>query len=93
MKRQKMITLCPTSYEIAQGMTNFSGWVRKQLLNMQIDNVMHPARQFVCTDCDTVLTTRGHDLHEVPHATRRLGEFMNESCQGYLVKVYDGDEE
>jgi len=27
-----MITLCPTSYEIAQKKSNFSSWVRKKLL-------------------------------------------------------------
>lgn len=88
MKRQKMITLCPTSYEIAQGMTNFSGWVRKQLLNMNIaaDDYLDEAT-FACTGCDTTLTTRGHDLHEVPHATRRLGDFMREDCQGYFKRV------
>ena len=86
MKRQKMITLCPTSYEIAQGMTNFSGWVRKQLLNMKIHAEAGVKHQFVCTDCDTILHS-AHDLHECPHATRRLGEFMNESCLGYFVKV------
>ena len=29
--RQKMITLCPTTWEYASKMKNFSGWVRKQL--------------------------------------------------------------
>lgn len=90
MKRQKMITLCPTSYEIAQGMTNFSGWVRKQLLNMEIianHGIPAPEMTFACTRCETTLTTKGHDLHEMPHATRRLGEFMREDCQGYFEKV------
>ncbi len=86
MKRQKMITLCPTSYEIAQGMNNFSGWVRKQLLNLEIHSDDEPKHQFACTDCDTVLHSH-HELDGVPHATRRLGEFMHESCQGFFVKV------
>lgn len=29
--RNKMITLDPTSYEVASNMKNFSGWVRKCL--------------------------------------------------------------
>ena len=29
--RHKMITLCPTTYEIAQKMPNFSEWVRNRL--------------------------------------------------------------
>ena len=33
--RQKLITLCPTSYEIAQKKPNFSSWVRKKLLEGQ----------------------------------------------------------
>lgn len=79
-----MITLCPTSYEIAKNMTNFSGWVRRQLLNMEIIANEGIERTFACTRCEAVLTTKGHDLHEVPHATRRLGEFMREDCQGYF---------
>ena len=88
MKRQKMITLCPTTYEIAQGMTNFSSWVRKQLLDLTIvadDEAIEMS--FECTGCDTTLITKGHNLHEVPHATRRLGEFMHESCTGYFKEV------
>ena len=27
-----MVTLCPTTYEVAQKMDNFSGWIRIQLL-------------------------------------------------------------
>lgn len=34
MKRHKMINLCPTTYEIAQKMDNFSGWVRKELMKI-----------------------------------------------------------
>jgi len=30
--RQKLITLCPNTFEIAQKMPNFSRWVRQQLL-------------------------------------------------------------
>lgn len=30
--RHKMITLCPTTFEQAQRMRNFSSWVRKQLM-------------------------------------------------------------
>ena len=37
--RQKMINLCPTTYEIARKMPNFSEWVRRKLLKhpMHID--------------------------------------------------------
>lgn len=30
--RNKMVTLCPTTYEIAQKMDNFSAWIRIQIL-------------------------------------------------------------
>jgi hypothetical protein len=30
--RQKMITLCPTTWEDAQRMKNFSLWIRQQLM-------------------------------------------------------------
>ncbi len=30
--RNKMITLCPTSYELSKKMPNFSAWVRKMVL-------------------------------------------------------------
>lgn len=87
--RHKTITLCLTSYEIAQGMTNFSSWVRKQLLNMQINQEDQPQKQFICSDCGTILTTRGHDLHDVPHAARRLGDFGREDCNGMLQIVLE----
>lgn len=35
--RQKMITLCPTTYEIAKKMPNFSSWVRLQLMKLAMD--------------------------------------------------------
>ena len=37
--RQKMITLCPNSFEIAQKKDNFSAWVRTKLLEEQMPEV------------------------------------------------------
>ena len=31
-----MVTLCPTTYEIASKMDNFSGWIRIQLMSFDI---------------------------------------------------------
>ena len=31
LMRQKMITLCPTTWEMASKMRNFSAWIREQL--------------------------------------------------------------
>jgi len=33
--RHKTITLCPTTYEIARKMDNFSGWIRQELMKKQ----------------------------------------------------------
>ena len=32
--RNKMITLCPTTYEMSQKMPNFSAWVRRKLMHL-----------------------------------------------------------
>tara|TARA_Y100001938_G_C7723990_1_gene251370 strand:+ start:85 stop:291 length:207 start_codon:yes stop_codon:yes gene_type:complete len=32
--RQKMINLCPTTYELAKKMPNFSAWIRRKILDM-----------------------------------------------------------
>lgn len=50
--RNKMITLCPTSYEIAQKMTNFSSWVRQKLLNEQETLIQdRPDRELMHREC------------------------------------------
>ena len=36
--RQKLITLCPNSFEIAQKKENFSQWVRQKLLEESADD-------------------------------------------------------
>jgi formylmethanofuran dehydrogenase subunit E len=33
--RHKTITLCPTTYEIARKMDNFSAWIRQELMKKQ----------------------------------------------------------
>ena len=32
--RQKMINLCPRTYDLAKKMPNFSGWVRRKILEL-----------------------------------------------------------
>lgn len=34
--RQKLITLCPVTWELAQRKTNFSGWIRDMLRKEQL---------------------------------------------------------
>jgi hypothetical protein len=54
--RQKMITLCPTTWEYASKMKNFSGWVRKQLEEHAKAEVIktknQPKFEAQCEDCD-----------------------------------------
>lgn len=55
--RNKMITLCPTSYEIARDMPNFSAWVRMKLLEDSV--VIHTLstkpkpvpKNYMCKHC------------------------------------------
>lgn len=63
--RPKMISLCPTSHEIAQKMPNFSAWVRQQLLRLALDEAnwdLTPqevkqneltAKYLPCPNCET----------------------------------------
>jgi len=37
--RNKMITLCPTTYETAQKMPNFSSWVRLKLMEYKMTGI------------------------------------------------------
>ena len=52
--RQKMITLDPTSWEIASKMKNFSGWVRQQLREKNESEQKVKAIQWesMCETCD-----------------------------------------
>jgi hypothetical protein len=50
--RNKMITLCPTSYELAQKMPNFSAWVRQKVLQHQTNVVSNkPDRELMHSEC------------------------------------------
>jgi len=51
--RNKMITLCPTSYELAQKMTNFSSWVRRKLLEDRgMGTITRPDREMLTKCCE-----------------------------------------
>ena len=60
--RQKMITLCPNSFEIAQKKPNFSAWVRKKLLENPAHDDTKPLiwYEYKCPLCKfvTVVETR-----------------------------------
>ena len=55
--RHKTITLCPTSYEIAAKMDNFSAWIRSKLMEEQIQNAEESTKAiseyaYYCKKCD-----------------------------------------
>lgn len=56
MRHQKMISLDEESLKIASTLTNFSGWVRAQLL--KYDEELNPKQRFSyhCKKCDRVFT-------------------------------------
>lgn len=50
--RNKMITLCPTSYELAQKMPNFSSWVRRMVLQERgMTGATRPDREMLHQAC------------------------------------------
>ena len=60
--RHKTITLCLNSFEIASKKANFSGWVRKKLLQEQenaVDRVEKPPMyEAICEPCDIVYANK-----------------------------------
>ena len=50
MKRHKMVNLCPTTYEIARKMPNFSKFVRDQLLKQDKRNTFRTEYHMWCPD-------------------------------------------
>lgn len=67
--RNKMITLCPTTYETAKKMPNFSSWVRMKLLEYNqtpIKLTTQPApvsKNYMCKHC---LAIEDHWSHNCP---------------------------
>jgi|TARA_R110000823_G_scaffold275052_1_gene393871 hypothetical protein len=53
--RQKLITLCPTSFELAGKKNNFSAWVRRKLLEDRARVIDTPSVLYgaYCEPCDT----------------------------------------
>jgi hypothetical protein len=57
--RQKLITLDPTSWDLAAKKPNFSQWVRDQLRSER--NQREGNRKFICMYCnDVVINYRGY---------------------------------
>ena len=66
-----MITLCPTTYELAQKMPNFSSWVRLKLMEMHFEDTPAglpvPNKLNLCPNCEN---TKGD------HFCQPLGMFV-----------------
>ena len=53
--RQKLITLCPNSFEIALKIDNFSAWVRNKLLeNQSEDPRLQYKYEYKCPVCKSI---------------------------------------
>jgi hypothetical protein len=77
-----MITLCPTTYEIAQSMPNFSAWVRTQLRLIEVNTPGTVVTLgYMCDTCGDVVHTH-KQIEGVPHATRFMGVHKKEDCVG-----------
>ena len=62
MKRHKMVNLCPTTYEIASKMKNFSKYVRDQLLKQDERNTFQIKYHIFCPDHPDFY----HEVDKVP---------------------------
>ena len=58
MKRHKMVNLCPTTFEIASKMPNFSKWVRQALLETDERNTFRMRYQMWCPEHPELLMFR-----------------------------------
>ena len=59
--RHKTITLCPTTYEIARKMPNFSKWIRQKLLKMHAEIAVAKPEQIhqaYCEKCDLIFSNK-----------------------------------
>ena len=72
-----MITLCPTTFEMASKMKNFSGWVRTELLKLNAIDEEKEYNRYRCPSCWKVFVDKYEE-----------GEMhcMNRDC-GYTHKL------
>jgi len=70
--RHKTITLCPTTYEIAKDMPNFSAWIRQELLKRHATIAVareerEEIHQAWCADCDLIFSNKNKWMVELSH--------------------------
>ena len=70
--RQKLITLDPTSWDLAQKKTNFSQWVRDQLRSERNKQVTHVENyvQYKCNRCQGITYWHKDEKYPFCRATR-----------------------
>ena len=56
--RQKMINLCPTTYDLAKRMPNFSGWVRRKILEMHDYEAVGWRKEIVYSKRPSILSAK-----------------------------------
>ena len=69
MKRHKMVNLCPTTYEIARNMPNFSKFVREQLLKQDKRNTFVTEYHMWCADHPEFVRVSEHPPRFTPYCT------------------------
>ena len=74
-----MITLCPTTYELASNMDNFSGWIRQELMKKQA--IQYKAKPEIkvkygayCAPCDQTHLNTNPDLLRGSMPCQRCGK-------------------
>jgi len=78
--RQKLITLCPNSFEIAQKKPNFSKWVRTKLLEEPFDlvkeDILYRYRCPLCTREELDVVRRARNCTKCDYAMQFKGEVV-----------------
>ena len=70
MKRHKMVNLCPTSFEIASQLPNFSKWVRTKLLEVDQRNSFRVEYHMWCPDHPDYVRVSDHVPRFGMHCTQ-----------------------
>ena len=77
-----MVNLCPTTYEIASKMQNFSKYVREQLLKQDVNNKSNVKYRVICSDCPDFYHEVDKEPTFMPHCI-----MCNKEMQGKWVNV------
>jgi DNA-directed RNA polymerase subunit RPC12/RpoP len=78
--RQKLITLCPNSFELAQKKPNFSQWVRNKLLeeggSIEKEALMHRYKCPLCTREELDVIRRARNCNKCDYAMLFKGQVI-----------------